>query len=50
LTATVTGTWMILNWSPADHLPDLLARFDPDQRTRVWATDLLELVWRVTTP
>jgi hypothetical protein len=34
LTATVTGTWMILNWSPADDVPDLMARFDLDQCTR----------------
>jgi hypothetical protein len=34
LTATLTGTWMILNWSPAGDVLDLMARFDPDQRTR----------------
>ena len=37
----------------ADDLLDLMARSDPDQQTRGWATDLLELSQspgRVTTP
>jgi hypothetical protein len=41
-------------WPPdADDVLDLMARSDPDQRTRGWATDLLELSQspgRVTTP
>jgi hypothetical protein len=41
-------------WPPdADDVLDLMARSDPDQRTRGWATDLLELSrspGRVTTP
>jgi len=52
------GLWWFLEdgwrWpSDADDVLDLMARSDPDQRTRGWATDLLELSqWhgRVTTP
>jgi hypothetical protein len=52
------GLWWFLEdgwrWpTDADDVLDLMARSDPDQRTRGWATDLLELSqWhgRVTTP